>query len=163
MFQIPRKVEYALLAVLYLARRPPGEWSSLRDIVDFENIPRDFLPKILKDLADAGLVESARGAAGGYRLARPAVRISFLSVVEATSKPLAINLCSDHGEGCAASDHCAMSHVWRDGEAAMKTVFARTTIADLLVERAQTPLTIEAFAARACGVDELGAARQTET
>lgn len=134
MLQVPRKVEYALRAILHLARLPVGERSTFKYIADTELVPRDFMAKVLRDLVTSGLVKSTRGAAGGFELARSPDDITFLEVIEAVDGPIAINFCSDAGEGCAFINLCSMQSVWRAGEEAMLAVFRATSIGDL-VER----------------------------
>ena len=145
MLQIPRRVEYALRAVLTLARAPKDARLSFKDIADCEDIPRDYLAKILRTLVDADLVESKRGANGGYKLARPAEALSFLEVIEAADSPVAVNLCTEFGNGCDRSNDCALASVWQTAENAMRQVFAATTIADVL----RSPLTFDRLAGSA--------------
>lgn len=138
MLQVPRKVEYALRAVLHLARQPSDRRSTFRGIADEESVPREFMAKVLRDLVDAGLVHSVRGAGGGFQLARPPEAITFLEVIEAVDGPVAINVCCDAGEGCDHVDICSMHPVWRAGEEAMLAVF-RTTRMSQLVGVAEVP------------------------
>src|SRR5690606_23368246 len=69
--------------------------------------------KLLKPLAQAGLVEGFRGVRGGYRLARPPAAITLCDIVEATDGPLAMTECSlDDGE-CGISQQCGVRANWR--------------------------------------------------
>lgn len=132
MFQASRRVEYALRAVLYLARHQAKGPQSFQKIADAEDIPGEYLAKILRTLRDADIIRSKRGAAGGYELARAPEDLSFLDVIEAAEERVAINLCSEHGIGCSQASSCAMASVWRAGERAMLDVFRRTRISDLV-------------------------------
>jgi Rrf2 family protein len=77
------KTEYACLAMLQLAAdHDSGEPVQIRRIADEQGIPARFLVQILLQLKGAGLVASTRGAAGGYRLARPPIEISLADVVD---------------------------------------------------------------------------------
>lgn len=129
MLQISRRVEYALRAALHLAAQEPGVSLSFRDIGEQQGIPKDFLAKILRTLADAGIVESSRGSAGGFRLAREPASVTFLDVIEAVDGRVALNQCSEHGEGCAISPACEMRDVWQAAERAMLEVFRDHTLA----------------------------------
>ena len=86
--KISAKAEYACLAVLALARKsaedPPVR---IREISAAHGIPERYLVQILLQLKGAGLVMSTRGAAGGYRLARPAASISLGEVLTAIDGP----------------------------------------------------------------------------
>ena len=83
LLQVSRRVDYALRAMIFLAGLPPGGRVTLAIVAHKTEVPRDFLAKILKQLADGGLVQSTRGAHGGVCIARPPSGISFLDVIEA--------------------------------------------------------------------------------
>lgn len=141
MLQVPRRVEYALRAIVTLAGASPGERLSFKDIADTHDIPRDYLAKILRQLVDAEIIESRRGANGGYRLARSPADVSFLEIIEAADSPVAVNLCTENGIGCCHSADCVLATVWQRAENAMRDVFATTALADVLA----TPLTLAAL------------------
>lgn len=129
--QISRKIDYALRAMIHLAGLPPGRIASLQDMSVMLHLPREFLAKILKVLAARGFVRSARGAHGGYQLARPASDISFLEVIEASEGPVQLNICLDHKDRCDVSAGCTMYHVWKSGQERMLEVYRATTLAEL--------------------------------
>jgi Rrf2 family protein len=155
--QIPRRVEYALSAVLSLSRASELEWLSFKDIAASNEIPRDYLAKILRSLVDAGIVDSKRGANGGYKLARPAHDVTFLEVIEAADSPVAVNHCTEQGSGSCKQPECAMAVVWQRAEDAMRTVFAATTLGD--VARVPMPLTLSTLQSGAVSQDTPGASR----
>ena len=79
---ISAKTEYACIAVLELAaRHAEGEPVRIRDIADTHGIPSRFLVQILLQLKSAGLVDSLRGASGGYRLAKEPDEITLHEVM----------------------------------------------------------------------------------
>ena len=129
--QISRKIDYALRAMIHLATLPGDRIASLQDLSSTLHLPREFLAKILKLLAARGLVRSARGAHGGYQLARPAGQISFLEVIEATEGPVQLNVCLDDKDRCDVSASCTMYHVWKAGQERMLEVYRATTLAEL--------------------------------
>ena len=129
--QVSRKIDYGLRAMIHLSGMQPGKIASLQDLATTLHLPREFLAKILKVLAANGLVRSARGAHGGYQLARPARDISFLEVIEAVEGPVQLNVCLDHKDRCDVSSSCTMYHVWKAGQDRMLEVYRRTTIAEL--------------------------------
>src|SRR5581483_11110246 len=86
--KISAKAEYACLAVLALARQRTGDPPvRIREISEAHGIPERYLVQILLQLKGAGLVASTRGASGGYRLARPAERISVGEILTAIDGP----------------------------------------------------------------------------
>ncbi len=88
--RLSRKSEYACLALIDLAsRHPEGGYSKIREVAERQGIPRGFLVQILLRLKNAGYVRSARGAAGGYQLAKPPGEITVAEVVRLMDGALA--------------------------------------------------------------------------
>ena len=100
-----------------------------------QGIPPKFLENILGDLRHAGLVQSRRGAEGGYALARPANAITVADVIRAVEGPLASvrgNRPEDvHYEGSAQ----ALNQVWIAVRASLRAVVETVTLADLAAGR----------------------------
>ena len=124
--KISAKAEYACLAILALARPACGAAPvRIRDIAESHGIPERYLVQILLQLKGAGLVQSTRGAAGGYKLARGADRISLGEVLSAIDGP---------GEPPRESDKPAarvLAAVWEHIRRAERAVLDGTSIADL--------------------------------
>jgi Rrf2 family protein len=138
--QVSRKIDYGLRAMIHLAGLPVGKISSLQDLSSTLHLPREFLAKILKVLAERGMVRSSRGAHGGYQLARPPREISFLEVIEAVEGPVQLNVCLDHMDRCDVSAGCTMYHVWKAGQDRMLEVYRKTSLAELASEPAEAPV-----------------------
>ena len=81
------KADYAVRAAVELAAA--GDLLTAEQIAQAQEIPLNFLENILRDLRRAGIVESRRGQAGGYTLARPGAEISVADVIRAVEGPLA--------------------------------------------------------------------------
>ena len=92
MFAIPKKTDYALIALHHLMARPE-ETSSAREMAEMYNMPCALLMNILKDLQQAGLVSSTRGAKGGYQLCVDPAETSLYDVLLATSGEVALTEC----------------------------------------------------------------------
>lgn len=162
--QVSRKVDYALRAMIYLASLPPGTREPLQEVARRNSIPKDFLAKILKVLADGGLVVATRGAHGGVAIGRSPGEISFLDVIEAVEGPVTLNLClSDARDACAIASHCTMQSVWRRGQERMLDVYRSTMLADL-TGKLPLPVQLSASAASAdqTATDELDGADAPE-
>ena len=85
-------------------------------IADETGLPLPTVQKLVSRLSAAGLIESARGTGGGFRLARPPVSITLADIVEAIEGPIAMTTCVDEGRhDCAVEDACRvrphMTHV----------------------------------------------------
>jgi len=112
MLRVTKLTDYATVVLTVLAARP-GTVLSASDLADRAGLEVPTVSKLLKPLAQAGLVEGFRGVHGGYRLARPAAQISLVEIVEAMEGPLAMTECSlDHGD-CGLSPQCGVRANWR--------------------------------------------------
>ncbi len=133
LMQVSRRVDYALRAALHLARQVPGHASSVAEISEVESVPKKFLEKILQDLIRRDVVQSRRGAHGGYLLARDPSEISFRDIMEAVDGPLALNVCVGEGDHtlCSVSSGCGMQHIWAEGQRRLIDLFSNTRLADL--------------------------------
>ena len=87
--RVSAKTDYALRAALELAAAPDEKPVKGERIATAQAIPLRFLENILMQLRHAGLVDSRRGAEGGYRLARPATEVTLADVIRAIDGPLA--------------------------------------------------------------------------
>jgi Rrf2 family protein len=100
-----------------------------------QNIPQRFLEQILNDLKSAKLVESKRGVAGGYRLARPPERIALAQVVRHIEGALApVGCVSEHFyKKCSCPDEkqCAIRSVMKEVREAIVDILEKVTVADL--------------------------------
>ena len=88
--------------------------------------------KVLKPLAQAGLVEGFRGAAGGYRLARDAGAITLVDIVEAMEGPLGMTECSLHAGHCGIERSCGVRANWRRINDVVSDALRSVTLADML-------------------------------
>ena len=131
LMQIPRRVDYGLRAIIYLARQDPEKCCSIAEISTQQSIPKKFLEKIIQDLMRTGLIRSKRGSCGGYALARSPKEISFHDVIEAIEGPIAVNTCMDEEACCDQLSRCAMVNVWSEIQRKVTEVFTQTTLADI--------------------------------
>ncbi len=139
-FQISRRIEYGLRAMVCLAAQPQGRAMPFREIARRMNVPQDFLAKILKQLVTRQLAVSTRGARGGYRLGRPAKEISFLDVIEAVEGPVVVNLCQDgQHDSCRLSRGCTLYGVWKRGQEKMIDVYRTATLDQLAMAELKAP------------------------
>jgi len=114
--QITRQADYAVRAVLYLARLGAGNRAATSKIAQDQHIPPSFLAKIVSQLSIAGLLHTSRGARGGVTLARKPEDITLLDVVEAIDGPIRLNECA-HADGmCAFADDCPLTSIWQDAQ-----------------------------------------------
>lgn len=101
--KISQKLEYACRALAQLAKTYDGKTlTRLEELAQREAISANFLVQILNDLRRGGMVDSRRGAAGGYLLSRPANQITLRQIVEAVEPSQIQNTALDQGESGAS-------------------------------------------------------------
>ena len=127
--------EYALRALLVLGLNYDQPLVRIQAISDQQNIPKRFLVQILNDLKSAGLVQSKRGMAGSYRLARTPEQITLAAVIRHIEGALAPVSCVSEKfyEKCSCPDEsrCAIRSVMKEIREAIVQIAERVTIADL--------------------------------
>jgi Rrf2 family protein len=131
--QITRQADYALRAMIYLARQEPNRRAATSQIAEEMHIPPSFLAKIISQLSIAGLIHTSRGARGGVCLSRPAEEISLLEVVEAIDGPVALNDCTDNPANCVFGEECVLRPIWCDVERELVQRLRSTKFSQLAV------------------------------
>jgi len=134
--QITRQADYAVRAVLYLARLEPTQRAATSQVAQEQRIPPSFLAKIISQLSIAGLLHTSRGARGGVTLARDPKDISLLEVIEAIDGPIMLNECVGEGGVCSFDDECPLRPVWCEAQSDLVTRLQGTNFAQLLVQSA---------------------------
>ena len=99
--------DYAVVLMTAAARRPAGARLSATELSGETGVPLPTAQKLMGQLAACGLLQSVRGAAGGFSLARQAGEISLADIVEAVEGPIALTMCSDsNNHQCILDAHC---------------------------------------------------------
>ncbi|NLT50842.1 MAG: Rrf2 family transcriptional regulator [Ignavibacteria bacterium] len=106
--------EYAIRAVLYLARQPKEALVMSSEIAESEEIPSHYLAKILQRMAKYGYVDSFKGRGGGFKITELAQRSSILEIVERVEGPV-INLkCVTGLKECSDENPCPLHEEWAE-------------------------------------------------
>ncbi len=129
---IRRNTDYALRSLVRLAQAPPGKPVPVSYLAEAEGIPLNFLQKIFRKFAEAGIVFSQRGAQGGYLLAKEPEDISILDIVEVMQGRPAINQCYDQEQECERAEVCALKDAWRPLQESITSALAALKLADLI-------------------------------
>lgn len=124
-------IEYAIHALVYLARRPAGQPTLLADIATALKVPDSYLRKVFQSLARSRIVATHRGARGGVTLSRPAAEITLRDVVEAVDGSLPFYSCLRDQRGCAVTDTCPVKGAFEEARRQMAEVLERTNVAGL--------------------------------
>ena len=133
--QLLASEEYGLRCLIQVSRSTSGVPVSISRIAEAEGLSPEYTAKLLRELRLGGLVESVRGAEGGYRLSRPAEAISVWSALEVLGGEFfSEQFCECHGgqqRKCVRSSDCGLRALWRAVQAALRDSLARIQLADL--------------------------------
>ena len=133
--KLSQRGHYALRALIVLGLNYSDSVVRIQTISAAQNIPKRFLEQILNDLKSAGIVESRRGIAGGYRLARRPEEIKLAAIVRHVEGALAPVSCVSERfyEKCSCPDEsrCAIRSVMKEVREAVVKIMERVTIAEL--------------------------------
>jgi len=119
------KVNYGLSALFELAKNYFKGYMQIREIATAQNIPQNYLEQLLISLKRAGLVDSIRGAQGGYKLNKPMNEIKIIDLIEALESPITIVDYSKNSE--------VLQSFWKKIEGNFKELF-NNTLEDLIKE-----------------------------
>ena len=129
--KISTKGLYAVRFMLNLAEHGGDKLVSLKEVSEAESVSKKYLEQIVPNLVSAQLVKSVRGAAGGYRLARPASDITVLDVLAVTEGTLAPVSCQDDFD-CSQPNICIEIDVWKGLDKLIKDYLSGITLQDIL-------------------------------
>lgn len=134
--RISQKGLYALQAMMMLARHYNQGATKIRDIAYEEGLPEKFLELILLELKNARMVESVRGAKGGYRLRRDPAEVRLSDIIRLIDGPLAPFADAEQLRELIDRDlpHRALYQVFLDVRDAAARILENTSLAELLAD-----------------------------
>ena len=131
MLRLGKLTDYAILIMSAMAKDPHATLSAT-SLADTLHLSTPTVSKVLKMLGDADLVNSVRGAEGGYHLARSAHKITIADVIAAMEGELAMTECCEKISACAIHSMCMLKENWRKINGMIHSFLARLTIIDML-------------------------------
>lgn len=148
--KLSKKAEYALRALISMARSTLGTTFSIQELARSEHIPLKFLEQILLALKNGGLLRSKRGVGGGYQLNQSADQITLGTVIELIDGPFEPIPCvqAAHHAGercdCGIAGGCALGQSLAELRDTVQQWLSSTTIADIVArESARVNLSFE--------------------
>ncbi len=141
MIILSKLADYGVIVASELAAEPERQRTA-GQVATSTRLPQATVAKVLKALAHAGIVTGARGATGGYRLAKSADAISVAAVVAAIDGDIGITQCTSH-PATATSVTCERTHFcptrphWQRINLAVSTALSAVTLADMVADRAR--------------------------
>jgi Rrf2 family protein len=142
--RISAKADYAVRAAVELAAAADERPVKAERIATAQDIPLNFLENILGELRHSGIVRSHRGADGGFRLAKPAEKITVADIIRAVEGPLASVRGGPPEDANYPGASASLPRVWIAVRANLRSVVERVTVADLA--RGRLPRAIDKLA-----------------
>lgn len=144
------QVEWVLHCCAILAGLPEGRFLSTKALAELHGLPKEYLSKALQSLSQAGLVDTALGPTGGYRLAKPPAELTFLEIVEAVEGKARTFVCANirANNPCRPKGHCdakpcAVARIMWEADEAWRQKLSSVTLADVVETLArETPAKI---------------------
>ena len=136
---IRKKTDYALRCLTVMAETPARQRVSVHRLAEQEEIPEDLLHKIMQALGRAKLVRAMRGRTGGFRLAKPAEKITVLQVLEVLQGPFAVSQCFHSNNRCPRKELCWLRTKLVAIQEELLSFFRSVTIADIVQHGGQLP------------------------
>jgi FeS assembly SUF system regulator len=148
MLRISKLTDYAILMMVELTR--DGEMLSAHAVAERIHVEVPTASKVLKLLAGGGLLESYRGANGGYRVSRAAGDISVAEVIAAVEGPIAMTECSVEEGLCSQEDKCELRSNWQRISLAVANALEEVSLTEMStpLKRSAGPLQITTLNAR---------------
>lgn len=138
MLRVSKITDYGTVIMAYLAGHPEQVFAAV-DIANATGLPQPTVSKVLKLLTKGGLLNSTRGAGGGYGLSRPAEDISVANIVTILEGPIAATECSAGPGLCAQESTCGIQGSWQKINHRIQHTLDRMSLAELI---APSPLSI---------------------
>ena len=107
-----KKCEYGIQAVLYMAAQNNGIIIPSDEISKKLKIPKEFISKILQSLTESGIIESKKGKAGGFKLAKHPSKIKLIDIVDAIDGLESFNSCVLGFPNCSPEKPCPVHNQW---------------------------------------------------
>ena len=134
--ELTTRGRYAVMALADLACHGEGGSMPLSAIAERQQLSVAYLEQIFLKLRRAGLIESARGRAGGYKLARPPEEIRVADVMLAVEEETRMTRClGEDGAGCVSQHRCLTHGLWQELSDRIRDFLSSVSLADILSNR----------------------------
>lgn len=132
MVKIHRKLEYALIALKYMAGKNPGQLTSAKEIAEKMGLPFDAVSRSLQSLSQKGFLRSEHGAQGGYQIVKDLSKVSLYEVMETVLGPLEIVKCVGEKDTCDFIARCNIQNPLNDLNIQLKGFYKSLSMHSLL-------------------------------
>lgn len=126
-----KTAEYALRAVVTIARAEDDRPVLAKEIADTGKVPPKYLSKVLRDLVRAGVLNSSRGIGGGFKLKKKPESLKLIEVVRPFDEVVTMRHCPFGKARCSDENPCPLHHQWKPVVGGIEKFFEQTTVAQL--------------------------------
>lgn len=130
--KLSTKTRYGMRLMIDVAQNQGTGRVAMKDVAARQGVSKKYLEQVVSPLVSAGLLEVARGAQGGYRLARPTYEITLADIVSASEDGLDLMACMADTEICERADDCASRRIWCGLQGAIHAYLQSQTLADVI-------------------------------
>jgi FeS assembly SUF system regulator len=153
MIRLSRLTDYGIVLMATLAQSDEVTPHNARELAAEVGLPDPVVSKLLKALARGGLLQSHRGAKGGYSLARTPAEISVPEMIEVLEGPIRLTECAQHPGACAQESSCQVREPWQLINAAVYDALARISLADLAAPTTDLVIPLTSLGVDPSGID----------
>jgi Rrf2 family protein len=134
MVRLSKRVEYGLIAIGHIAKKPHGDLATTKEIAQMYHIPFELLAKVLQRLTKGGLILSTQGVHGGYMLAGDPSRIPVSVIINAIEGkvPVLVECMSKGPESCGVFTVCTIKSPLGKVQANIEKAFNSMTLAEIV-------------------------------
>ena len=129
--KINKLTDYSIVILANLVAKDENAMHTAKELSEFSGIPLPTVTRILKMLSSKGILESQRGAQGGYELTKNPTDISVAQVIEAMEGPIALTECASDDCACAFEPSCAVGKPWQKINKAVNDVLQDISLSDM--------------------------------
>ena len=126
---LSRACEYAIQATIYLAKKPEGEYTLIREISKELDIPHHYLGKIMQILVKNGILNSLKGPKGGLALSKKPSKMTMMDVITAVDGSDFSTKCIIGFKKCGATSKCPICETWTDKREKIEGFFPERSLA----------------------------------
>lgn len=130
--KLSTKCRYGARAVIEIARHHEDGPIKRKDIARYQNISDSYLENILIALKNAGIIDTIRGANGGYMLRNDPSEVNLLQIINALEGSLALVKCAENPSICDKTERCSTRMVWVKLQEAKENILRNVTIQELV-------------------------------
>jgi FeS assembly SUF system regulator len=132
LLRLTKGTDYGIRILAHLARGEKGATHNAREVAEDLQLPIPMVSKVMKSLARAGVLDSHRGAKGGFSLSRRPQELNVADMIAALEGPVALTECQIGPALCQHQDSCSVQEPWNVINRSVQNALATITLSDLI-------------------------------